>query len=77
MCHKKVMLSLSSFDTVGIAPVLFSTAVRTLALLIIRKKQMAVGMLKSQRTRAAVNSLAFINNPLNIRYKSTRLKKFL
>jgi hypothetical protein len=46
--------------------VIFFTAVFISTLWINRIKQIAVEMLKSQKTIAAVKSLAFINNPLKL-----------
>ena len=60
MCHKKVILSLFSFGAAETALIIFLTAVLILARLIKRIKQNAVEMLKSQKTIAAVKSLAFI-----------------
>ena len=63
MCHKKIILSLSSLGIVEIDFPFFAV-VSVLKKLFIRKKQIAVDMLISQSTIDAVNSLAFINNPL-------------
>jgi hypothetical protein len=60
MCHKKVMLSLFSLVPVSIESFLLSTELVTFAVPVVRKKQTTFEMLRSQRTIATVNSLAFI-----------------
>jgi hypothetical protein len=69
MCHKKIILSLfplGAAETARGELIIFLTAVFETILWINRIKQIAVEMLKSQRTTASVKSLAFINNPLKL-----------
>jgi len=61
VCHKKIILSLSSLEFVEID---FSLAfVSVLKRLFLDSRQIADGMLISQSTIDAVKSLAFINIP--------------
>jgi len=75
MCHKKIILSLSSLGIIEIGFCFFA-AVSVLKKLFIRKKQIAVDMLINQSTIDAVNSLAFINNPLILLFNRPDPKNF-
>jgi hypothetical protein len=58
------LFSLGAAETARGELIIFLTAVFETILWINRMKQIAVEMLKSQKTIAAVKRLAFINNPL-------------
>jgi hypothetical protein len=63
MCHKKIILSLSSLFIVDII-LLFLDFVSVLKRLSFRRKQIAAGMLISQSVIDTDKSLAFIKYPL-------------
>ena len=79
MCHKKIILSLFALGAAETArgePIIFLTAVFISTLWINRIKQIAVEILKNQRTIAAVKRLAFINNPLKLLLNRPDPEKF-